>query len=110
MEGRRGTRTVRVRNISDLAREREVREFFSFSGEIDHVDITPDRAAAPGRTAYVTFKDAKALEIALLLSYVRRPASTMMRTICSTAAPSIALTQSLSLLREKRDLEKKSFH
>ncbi|XP_040250672.1 binding partner of ACD11 1 isoform X3 [Aegilops tauschii subsp. strangulata] len=67
-EGRRGTRTVRVRNISDLAREREVREFFSFSGEIDHVDITPDRAAAPGRTAYVTFKDAKALEIALLLS------------------------------------------
>ncbi|KAF7074671.1 hypothetical protein CFC21_079507 [Triticum aestivum] len=66
-EGRRGTRTVRVRNISDLAGEREVREFFSFSGEIDHVDITPDGAAA-GRTAYVTFKDAKALEIALLLS------------------------------------------
>ncbi|KAI4984866.1 hypothetical protein ZWY2020_017496 [Hordeum vulgare] len=66
-EGRRGTRTVRVRNISDLAGEREVREFFSFSGEIDHVDIRPDGVAA-GRTAYVTFKDAKALEIALLLS------------------------------------------
>ncbi|KAI4965250.1 hypothetical protein ZWY2020_054937 [Hordeum vulgare] len=65
-EGRRGTRTVRVRNISDLAGEREVREFFSFSGEIDHVDIRPDGVAA-GRTAYVTFKDAKALEIALLL-------------------------------------------
>ena len=32
-------RTVRVRNISDLAGEREVREFFSFSGEIEHVDI-----------------------------------------------------------------------
>ena len=40
-EGRRGTRTVHVRNISDLAGEREVREFFSFSGEIDHVDIRP---------------------------------------------------------------------
>jgi hypothetical protein len=40
-EGRRGTRTVRVRNISDLAGEREVREFFSFSGEIEHVDISP---------------------------------------------------------------------
>lgn len=37
--GKRAARTVRVRNISDLATEREVREFFSFSGEIEHVDI-----------------------------------------------------------------------
>ena len=37
--GKRVVRTVRVRNISDLATEREVREFFSFSGEIKHVDI-----------------------------------------------------------------------
>jgi RNA recognition motif-containing protein len=37
--GKRAVRTVRVRNISDLATEREVREFFSFSGEIEHVDI-----------------------------------------------------------------------
>ena len=37
--GKRVVRTVRVRNISDLATEREVREFFSFSGEIEHVDI-----------------------------------------------------------------------
>jgi RNA recognition motif-containing protein len=54
-----------VRNISDLATEREVREFFSFSGEIEHVDIRFD---GTGRTAYVTFKDPKALEIALFLS------------------------------------------
>uniref|UniRef100_A0ACD5WBT1 Uncharacterized protein n=1 Tax=Avena sativa TaxID=4498 RepID=A0ACD5WBT1_AVESA len=66
-DGRRAVRTVRVRNISDLAGEREVREFFSFSGEIEHVDIRLDGATA-GRTAYVTFKDPKALEIALLLS------------------------------------------
>ncbi|CAN6297781.1 unnamed protein product [Urochloa humidicola] len=65
--GKRAVRTVRVRNISDLATEREVREFFSFSGEIEHVDISFD-AVATGRTAYVTFKDPKALEIALLLS------------------------------------------
>ncbi|XP_062212412.1 binding partner of ACD11 1 isoform X2 [Phragmites australis] len=63
----RAVRTVRVRNISDLATEREVREFFSFSGEIEHVDIRFD-GVATGRTAYVTFKDPKALEIALLLS------------------------------------------
>ncbi|XP_066309039.1 uncharacterized protein [Miscanthus floridulus] len=30
--------TVRVRNISDLVTEREVREFFSFSGQIKHVE------------------------------------------------------------------------
>nr|CAB3498209.1 unnamed protein product [Digitaria exilis] len=65
--GKKVVRTVRVRNISDLATEREVREFFSFSGEIEHVDIRFD-GAATGRTAYVTFKDPKALEIALLLS------------------------------------------
>ncbi|CAL4919075.1 unnamed protein product [Urochloa decumbens] len=65
--GKKAVRTVRVRNISDLATEREVREFFSFSGEIEHVDIRFD-GVATGRTAYVTFKDPKALEIALLLS------------------------------------------
>jgi len=32
-------RTVRVGNVSDLAAEREVREFFSFSGEIEHIEI-----------------------------------------------------------------------
>jgi hypothetical protein len=34
-----GKRAMRVRNISDLAMEWEVREFFSFSGKIEHVDI-----------------------------------------------------------------------
>ncbi|KAF7819261.1 binding partner of ACD11 1-like [Senna tora] len=33
------TRTVQVKNVSDLASEREIHEFFSFSGEIDHVEI-----------------------------------------------------------------------
>ncbi|XP_037426539.1 uncharacterized protein LOC119291838 isoform X1 [Triticum dicoccoides] len=47
---------VRVRNILDLAGEREVREFLSFFGEIEHVDISPD-VVATGRTAYATFKD-----------------------------------------------------
>ncbi|XP_010917858.1 binding partner of ACD11 1 [Elaeis guineensis] len=60
------TRTVQVGNISDLAGEREIREFFSFSGDIDHVEIRCD--AGSRRIAFVTFKDPKALEIALLLS------------------------------------------
>lgn len=33
------TRTVKVGNISDLASEREIKEFFSFSGDIDFVQI-----------------------------------------------------------------------
>ena len=33
------TRTVQVGNISELAGEREVAEFFSFSGEIERVEI-----------------------------------------------------------------------
>ncbi|MQL74757.1 hypothetical protein Taro_007132 [Colocasia esculenta] len=61
------TRTVEVGNISDLAGEREIAEFFSFSGEIERVAIVR-REPGKLRTAFVTFKDPKALEIALLLS------------------------------------------
>ncbi|GAV77297.1 RRM_1 domain-containing protein [Cephalotus follicularis] len=60
------TRTVQVKNLSDLASEREIHEFFSFSGDIEHIEIP--REAEESKTAFVTFKDAKALEIALLLS------------------------------------------
>ncbi|XP_058204311.1 binding partner of ACD11 1 isoform X2 [Rhododendron vialii] len=59
-------RTVQVRNLSDLASEREIHEFFSFSGDIEHIEIRGD--SGQPRTAFVTFKDPKALEIALLLS------------------------------------------
>ncbi|KAJ4826407.1 hypothetical protein Tsubulata_028849 [Turnera subulata] len=63
------TRTVQVKPVSDLASEREVHEFFSFSGEIEHIHIIRENNGGGGLgTAFVTFKDAKALEIALLLS------------------------------------------
>ncbi|XVE90197.1 hypothetical protein DITRI_Ditri20bG0059400 [Diplodiscus trichospermus] len=60
------TRTVQVKNLSDLASEREIHEFFSFSGDIEHIEILGE--SGQSKTAYVTFKDPKALEIALLLS------------------------------------------
>ncbi|CAL5418552.1 unnamed protein product [Camellia sinensis] len=60
------TRTVQVGNVSDLASEREIHEFFSFSGDIEHIEIRRDTGQS--KTAFVTFKDPKALEIALLLS------------------------------------------
>ncbi|KAA0060089.1 binding partner of ACD11 1-like isoform X1 [Cucumis melo var. makuwa] len=60
------TRTVQVKHVSNLATEREINEFFSFSGEIEHIEIQCEQGES--RTAFVTFRDPKALEIALLLS------------------------------------------
>lgn len=60
------TKTVQVGNLSDLATEREIHDFFSFSGDIQHIEIR--RESSNLRTAFVTFREHKALEIALLLS------------------------------------------
>ncbi|XP_076908713.1 binding partner of ACD11 1-like [Bidens hawaiensis] len=61
------TRTVQVEQLSDLATEREIHEFFSFSGQIDHIQICRD-CGRNKSAAFVTFTDPKPLEIALLLS------------------------------------------
>ncbi|XP_065854318.1 binding partner of ACD11 1 isoform X2 [Euphorbia lathyris] len=60
------TRTVQVKRVSDLANEREIHEFFSFSGQIERIEIHRENGGS--KTAFVTFQDPKALEIALLLS------------------------------------------
>lgn len=60
------TRTVEVGHVSDLAGEREIREFFSFSGEIEQIEL--QSGFGQSKKAFVTFKESKALEIALLLS------------------------------------------
>uniref|UniRef100_A0A2P2LE07 Uncharacterized protein LOC105632604 n=1 Tax=Rhizophora mucronata TaxID=61149 RepID=A0A2P2LE07_RHIMU len=62
------TRAVEVKHLSDLASEREIHEFFSFSGEIEHIQIQRCNENRQRKVAFVTFKDPKALEIALLLS------------------------------------------
>ncbi|KAL6005136.1 hypothetical protein ACLOJK_005698 [Asimina triloba] len=62
------TRTVQVGNISDLAGEREIREFFSFSGDIEHIELQKGSGVGGSKTVFVTFKEPRALEIALLLS------------------------------------------
>ncbi|KAJ0793746.1 putative RNA recognition motif domain, nucleotide-binding alpha-beta plait domain superfamily [Helianthus annuus] len=66
MQATMQTRTVQVDQLSDLATEREIHEFFSFSGDIDSIQIC--RESGRKKTAFVTFRDPKALEIALLLS------------------------------------------
>lgn len=61
-----GGYTVEVTSLSPRATEKDVHDFFAFSGAIEHVEII--RYAECACTAYVTFKDAHALETALLLS------------------------------------------
>ncbi|XP_020975371.1 binding partner of ACD11 1 isoform X1 [Arachis ipaensis] len=58
--------TVEVTSLSPKATEKDVYDFFAFSGAIEYVEIV--RSGDYACTAYVTFKDAYSLETACLLS------------------------------------------
>nr|GLL26614.1 binding partner of ACD11 1-like [Ipomoea trifida] len=58
--------TVEVTGLSPNASDKEVYEFFSYCGEIEHLEII--RLSDYVSLAYVTFKEAYGLETALLLS------------------------------------------
>lgn len=60
------TRTVKVSNLSVKATERDVHDFFSFSGEIEHIELRSE--GDESNAAFVTFKDPEALDTAILLS------------------------------------------
>ncbi|XP_038678654.1 binding partner of ACD11 1-like [Tripterygium wilfordii] len=59
-------KTVKVSNVSLGATERDLKEFFSFSGDIEYVELQSDTERS--QIAYVTFKDAQGAETAVLLS------------------------------------------
>ncbi|XP_040987896.1 binding partner of ACD11 1-like [Juglans microcarpa x Juglans regia] len=59
-------KTVKVSNVSLGASDRDIREFFSFSGDIDYVEMRSDNERS--QIAYVTFKDSQGAETAVLLS------------------------------------------
>ncbi|XAR51755.1 hypothetical protein NMG60_11006475 [Bertholletia excelsa] len=61
-----GGYTAEVSTLSPRATEKDLRDFFAYCGEIEHVEII--RSGEYASTAYVTFKDAYALETAVLLS------------------------------------------
>ncbi|XVF42909.1 hypothetical protein PTKIN_Ptkin01aG0403500 [Pterospermum kingtungense] len=58
--------SVKVSNVSLGASEQDIKEFFSFSGEIEHVEMHGDNERS--QVAYVTFKDPQGAETAVLLS------------------------------------------
>ncbi|XAR72175.1 hypothetical protein NMG60_11018724 [Bertholletia excelsa] len=59
-------RTIRVNNISLSASEKDIKEFFSFSGDIRYVEMR--RESETSQLAYVTFKEAQGADTALLLT------------------------------------------
>ncbi|XP_059445039.1 binding partner of ACD11 1 [Corylus avellana] len=61
-----GGYTVEVSGLSPKATEKDVYDFFAFSGAIEHVEIAGGGEFAC--TAYVTFKDAYSQDTACLLS------------------------------------------
>ncbi|CAM6042585.1 unnamed protein product, partial [Sphagnum compactum] len=58
--------TVKVTNVSPKATQHDIMDFFSFSGEIQNIEL--ERDGGGSQVAYVTFKEAQALDTALLLS------------------------------------------
>ncbi|XWS64279.1 hypothetical protein CRYUN_Cryun06bG0172800 [Craigia yunnanensis] len=58
--------TVEVTGLSPNASEKDVYDFFAFSGTIEHVEIV--RCGEYASTAYVTFKNAYSQDTAVLLS------------------------------------------
>ncbi|KAM1142462.1 hypothetical protein ACFX13_043042 [Malus domestica] len=59
-------RTVKVSNVSLGATELDLKDFFSFSGDIEYIEIQGDSERS--QVAYVTFKDFKGAETSVLLS------------------------------------------
>ncbi|XP_062182125.1 binding partner of ACD11 1-like [Phragmites australis] len=59
-------RTIKVTNIPPSATAENMKEFFSFSGEIEYVEMR--RESETSQVAYVTFKEFHGADTALLLS------------------------------------------
>ncbi|XP_044477787.1 binding partner of ACD11 1-like isoform X3 [Mangifera indica] len=59
-------RTVKVSNVSLSASQQDIKEFFSFSGEIEHIELHSSNERS--QIAYVVFKDPQGAETAILLS------------------------------------------
>ncbi|KAG1330577.1 binding partner of ACD11 1 [Cocos nucifera] len=59
-------RTVKVSNISLAASEKDIEEFFSFSGDIQYIEMRSESERS--QIAYVTFKESQGADTAMLLS------------------------------------------
>ncbi|KAM7270741.1 hypothetical protein ACFE04_029955 [Oxalis oulophora] len=62
-------KTVKVSNVALTASAKDIQEFFSFSGDIQYVEMRKETETS--QLAYITFKDAHGAEMAILLSGAR---------------------------------------
>ncbi|KAF8412570.1 hypothetical protein HHK36_000539 [Tetracentron sinense] len=85
-------RTVKVSNVSLGASEQDIKEFFSFSGDIEYVEMQSEIERF--QIAYVTFKDSQGAETALLLS----GATIVDLSVTITPAPDYQLPPAASAL------------
>ncbi|KAB5564249.1 hypothetical protein DKX38_004303 [Salix brachista] len=60
-------KTVKVSNVSLGASEQDLKEFFSFSGDIEYAEMKSENEQS--QIAYVTFKDSQGADTAVLLSF-----------------------------------------
>ncbi|CAH1425120.1 unnamed protein product [Lactuca virosa] len=79
-------KTVKVGNLSLKASTRDVREFFSFSGDIVYVEVQSDDDFS--QKAFVTFTDSQGADTAVLLS----GATIVDMTVTVTLAPDYHLS------------------
>ncbi|XP_077240021.1 binding partner of ACD11 1-like [Tasmannia lanceolata] len=59
-------KTLKVSNISLAASEHDIKEFFSFSGDIQYIEVLSE--SEKSQVAYVTFKESQGADTAMLLS------------------------------------------
>ncbi|WVZ09920.1 hypothetical protein V8G54_014450, partial [Vigna mungo] len=83
-------RTVKVSNISLVTSKVEIREFFSFSGDIQYIEM--QRESDRTQVAYVTFKDTQGADTAVLL------------TVCLCANDFYLLNQSADAVKKAEDV------
>lgn len=84
-------KTVKVSNLSLGASQQDVREFFSFSGDIQYVEMQSDTERS--QIAFVTFTDSQGAETAVLLS----GATIVDLTVTVTLAPDYQLPPAATL-------------
>ncbi|KAL9422747.1 hypothetical protein AB3S75_034930 [Citrus x aurantiifolia] len=90
-------KTVKVSNVSLGATERGIKEFFSFSGDIEYVEMKSDNEQT--QIAYVTFKDMQGAETAVLLS----GATIVDLSVSISLAPDYQLPPAASALHETKN-------
>ncbi|KAJ6943050.1 binding partner of ACD11 1-like [Populus alba x Populus x berolinensis] len=66
MQPAMSVKTVKVSNVSLGASEQDLKEFFSFSGDIEYVEMKSENERS--QIAYVSFKDSQGADTAVLLS------------------------------------------